>query len=134
MARCLSAFGLAIRELWSEAPLDGGRFDPLPGIALDRLRMAIAAAAAAPAASSAVPASTFGQRLVCGTGGSSFRAAVASTDETLGARCSCTEMLPRAALTAIQARTRPTLGLAQVVVIPAPRRAVIVAFFDIGRA
>ena len=104
------------------------------GIAFDLFRMAIAVAAAAPAASSAVPASTFGQRLACGTGGSRRLAADASTEETLGATCSCTEMLPRAALTAIQARTRPTLGLAQVAVIPAPRRAVIVAFFVIGRA
>ena len=97
-------------------------------------RMAIAAAAAAPAASMAVPASTFGKRRDRGFGGSSFRAAMASMAETLGATVSCIETLPRAALTAIHARTRPTLGLAQVAALPAPCLAVMAALLVIGRA
>src|SRR5215469_14466756 len=130
MARSASALGLSTLERWSGATfdtLDGGRRDIGGGFLRDLLRSAMAVAAAAPAASNAVPASTFGQRRACGLGGSSLRATPASTDETLGATLSWTEMLPRAALTAIQARTRPTRGFAQ----PA---AVMVAFLVIGRA
>ncbi|HET9898606.1 MAG TPA: hypothetical protein VFQ44_27095 [Streptosporangiaceae bacterium] len=97
-------------------------------------RTAIAVAAAAPAASRAVPARTLGQRRGCDRGGSSRRAAAASTDETAGATLSWTDTLPRAALTAIQARTRPTLGFAQPNASPALRRAVVAAIFVIGRA
>lgn len=79
----------------------------------DLLRIARAVAAAAPAASKAVPASTFGQRRVRDRGGSSVRAVAASMAEIRGATLSCIATLPRAALTAAQARTRPTLGLAQ---------------------
>src|SRR5215469_7860622 len=130
MARSASALGLSTLERWSGATfdtLDGGRRDIGGGFLRDLLRIAMAVAAAAPAASNAVPASTFGQRRDCGLGGSSLRATPASTEETLGATVSWTETLPRAALTAIQARTRPTRGLAQ----PA---APMVAFLVIGRA
>jgi hypothetical protein len=53
--------------------------------------------------------------------------------ETFGPILSCIETLLLAALFAIQARTRPTLGLAQVAAPPAWRRAVVVAFVVIGR-
>jgi len=94
----------------------------------------MAVAAAAPAASKAVPAITFGQRRAWGFGGSSLRAAAASTDDNLGATFSWSETLPRAALTAIQARTRPTRGLAQPAAPVAPYLAVIAALLVIGRA
>src|ERR1700722_16930558 len=90
------------------------------GMTCDLLRIAMAVAAAAPAASSATPAKTFGQRRAAGLGGSSRRAVAARTDETRGATLSCTEMLLLAARTAIQARTRPTRGLAQTAAPPAP--------------
>jgi hypothetical protein len=79
----------------------------------DFLRIASAIDAAAQAVSIAVPASTFGQRRVRCGGGSSVRAVAASMAEILGATVSCMDTLPRAALTAIQARSLPTLGLAQ---------------------
>src|SRR5215469_16094772 len=100
MARSASALGLSTLERWSGATfdtLDGGRRDIGGGFLRDLLRIAMAVAAAAPAASNAVPASTFGQRRACGLGGSSLLATPASTDETLGATLSWTEMLPRAA-------------------------------------
>jgi len=53
---------------------------------------------------------------------------------TLGATVSCTETLPRAALTAIHARTLPTRGLAQFAAVPARRLAVSAALFVSGRA
>jgi len=98
------------------------------------LRSAIAVAAAAPAASSAVPAITFGQRRPRGLGGSSLRAVAASMADTLGAMLSCTETLPRAALTAIHARRRPTRGLAQPAAPVAPCLAVFAALLVIGPA
>ena len=104
------------------------------GIARCLLRIAMAAAAAAPAASMAVPARTFGKRRDRGFGGSSFRAAMASISETRGATVSCTATLPRTALTAIHARTLPTLGMAQVAALPAPCLAVLAALLVIGRA
>src|SRR5580658_194486 len=103
-------------------------------MARDRLRIAIAVAAAAPAARSAVPASTLGHRRACGLGGSSLRAAAASTEDTRGATLSCTDTLPLAALTAIQARARPTLGFAQLAAPPAPWPAVMAALLVIGPA
>jgi hypothetical protein len=69
-----------------------------------------------------------------GLGGSSRLAVAASSAETLGASVSCTETLPRAARTAIHARTRPTLGLAQFAALPAPYLAVKAAFLEIGPA
>jgi hypothetical protein len=119
-------------ERCAELPLDDCRCGIGGGVARARLRMAIAAAAAAPAASSAVPASTFGQRRLAGAGGSSLRAVAASIAETLGPTLFCIETLPLAALTAIQARTRPTFGLAQVAAPPARRRAVLAALLVIG--
>jgi hypothetical protein len=98
------------------------------------LRIAMPAAAAAPAASSADPARTFGQRRDCGLGGASFLAAIASMAETVGATVSCIEMLPRAALTAIHARALPTCGSAHVAAEPARRLAVLVALFVMGAA
>src|SRR5579859_179664 len=96
--------------------------------------MAMATAAAAPAPSRAVPASTFGTRRERGLGGSSLRAVAASTAESLGAMISVTETLPRAARTAIHARALPTFGVAQVAAVPALRFAVSAALFVIGRA
>src|ERR1700690_1714502 len=104
------------------------------GIARCLPRMAMAAAAAAPAASMAVPARTFGNRRDRGLGGSSFRAAIASMADTRGATVSWTATLPRTAPTAIHARTRPTLGMAQVAAVPAPCLAVMAALLVIGRA
>ena len=97
-------------------------------------RMAIAAAAAAPAASSAVPANIFGMRRDRGFGGSSRLAVAASMAATLGATVSCTATLLRVALTAIHALTLPTFGPAQLAAVPARRLAVSAAFFVIGRA
>ncbi len=134
MARSASALGLSTFERWSEAPLDGWRTGIGGGFERAFFRIAMAVAAAAPAASNAVPASTLGQRRACGFGGSSLRAVAASTDESLGATFSCTETLPRAALTAIQARTRPTRGRAQPAAPVARRLAVIAALLVIGRA
>lgn len=137
MARSASALGLSTLERWSGATfetLDGGRRDIGGGFLRDLLRIAMAVAAAAPAASKAVPASTFGQRRACGLGGSSLRAVAASIDEILGATLSCTETLPRAALTAIQARRRPTRGLAQPAAPVAPCLAVMAALLLIGPA
>ncbi len=113
MARSLSALGLSTWERWSAALRCCWRLGAGAGMARDLLRIAMAMAAAPPAASNAVPASTLGQRRARGRGGSSLRAVAASMYEILGAKLSWTETLPRAALTAIQARTRPTLGLAQ---------------------
>jgi hypothetical protein len=98
------------------------------------LRSANAVAAATPAASSAVPASTLGQRRERGLGGSSRLAVAASIAETLGATVSCTATLPRAARTAIHARSRPTLGLAHVAAVSALCRAVSAALLVIGPA
>ena len=131
--RAASALGLSTVDCWS-ALLAGGLGGMGGGTARCLLRIAMAAAAAAPAASMAVPARTFGKWRDRGLGGSSFRAAMANMAETLGATVSCTETLPRTALTAIHARTLPTLGLAQVAALPAPCLAVIAAFFVIGRA
>ena len=91
-----------------------------------RLRIAIAVAAAAPAASNAVPASTFGRPARPPLGRVEPLAALASMAEILGATFFCTATLPRAARTAIQARALPTLGLAQSAAAPAP--ALIAAF------
>ena len=131
--RAASALGLSTTD-WSAAPLAGGLGGMGGGMVRCLARMAMAAAAAAPAASMAVPARTFGKRRERGFGGSSFRAAMANIAETLGATVSCTDSLPRTALTAIHARTRPTLGLAQVAALPAPCRAVVAALLVIGRA
>jgi hypothetical protein len=112
MAGSGSAVGSSSLACWSDAFLEGrggigGRSERV------FQRIAIAKDAAAPAASMALPTSTFGQRRLRCRGGSSVRAVAASMAEILGATLSCTETLPRAALTAIQARTLPTLGLAQ---------------------
>ena len=80
------------------------------------------------------PARTFGKRRDRGFGGSSFRAAMANMAATRGATVSCTATLPRTAPTAIHARTRPTLGLAQVAALSAPCLAVFAALLVIGRA
>jgi hypothetical protein len=132
IGRWLPVAGLAMVERCAESPLDDSRCGIGGGVARTRLRMANAPAAAAPAASSIVPASTFGQRRLAGAGGSSLRAVAASIAETFGPILSCIETLPLAALTAIQARTRPTLGLALVAAPPARRRAVMVALLVIG--
>jgi hypothetical protein len=131
-SRPASALGFSTVDGCSAVPLDGigrsgGKFCCLA-------RMAMAAAAAAPAASRAVPAITFGQRRDRGLGGSSRRAVAASMVESRGATVSWTETLPRAALTAIHARALPTRGLAHVAALPAPRLAVFAALFVIGRA
>ena len=98
------------------------------------LRIAMAAAAAAPAASRAVPASTIGRRGDRRFGGSSFLAAAAMMSPTLGAILSCTATPPRLTRTPIQALVLPILGLAHSAAAPAPRFALTVAVFVIGRA
>jgi hypothetical protein len=137
-ARSASAFGLSPADCGSVVLLagvpegiGGGGIEP---IMREFLRIAMAVAAAAPAASSAVPARTFGQRRDCRLGGSSFLAAIAIMAETLGATVSVIETLPRAALTAIHARALLTCGLAHVAAVPARRLAVFVALFVMGAA
>lgn len=80
----------------------------LGGIAMARmaflLRIDTAATAAAPARSSAMPASIGGIMRVLRFGGSSLLAAVASMAAIRGPIVSCIDTLPRAALTAIQPR------------------------------
>jgi len=134
LARSFSALGLSTVAGCSAVPLAGDLGGMADGMMRCLLRMAMAAAAAAPAASSAVPASTLGNRLDRGLGGSSRRAVAASMAESLGATVSCTETLPRAALTAIHARTRPTRGLAQSAAVPARCLAFLAALFVIGPA
>jgi hypothetical protein len=138
LARSASAFGFSPADCASVVLLDG-----LPeGIGdgcIERimrvfLRIAIAVAAAAHPASSAVPTRTLGQRRDFILGGSSFLAAIASMAEPLGPTVSRIEMLPRAALTAIHARALPTCGLAHVAAVPARRLAILVALFVMGAA
>jgi hypothetical protein len=136
--RSAPAFGLSAPDGGSAAVLEEDS-EGIGGVGIERtirafLRIAIAAAAAAPAASSAIPARAFGHRRDCRLGGSSFLAATASMVETLGATVSCIEMLPRAALTAIHARALPTCGLAHVAAVSARCLAVLVARFVMGAA
>jgi hypothetical protein len=123
--------GSALVLDWVSDGIDGGGIER---IMREFLRIVMAVTAAAPAASSAIPARAFGQRRDCGLGGSSFLAATASMAETLGATVSCIEMLPRAALTAIHARALPTCGLAHVAAVSARRLAALVALFVLGAA
>jgi hypothetical protein len=134
MVRSASALGFSTLERWSDVPLDDRPRGIGGGTGRARLRIAIAVAAAAPAASNAVPAITLGQRRACGFGGSSRRAVAASMYEILGATFSCTVTLPRAALTAIHARIRPTRGLAHPAAPVALCLAVMAALLVIGRA
>ena len=138
LARSASAFGFSPADRGSVVLLDGLP-DGIGGGCIERImreffRIAIAVAAAAQAASIAVPARTFGQRRDCRLGGSSFLAAIASMAEALGATVSCIEMLPRAALTAIHARALPTCGLAHVAAVSARRLAFLAALLVMGAA
>jgi hypothetical protein len=110
----------------------------LGGIAMARmaflLRIDTAATAAAPATSSAMPASIGGIIRFRRFGGSSLLAAVASMAATRGPIVSCIDTLPRAALTAIQPLALLTRGLAQPAAMSARRLAVNAALLVIGRA
>jgi hypothetical protein len=134
ISRSASAFGSTIFTDGSAPAAAGGLGGSGVRMARALLRSTIAVAAAPPAASSAVPATIFGQRRPRRFGGSSLRAVVASIDETFGPMVSCTLTLPRAARIAIQARILPTLGLAQPAAPSAPRLAVPAALLVIGPA
>src|SRR5215472_18485625 len=133
--RSASALWFIIAEGSPVPVLSGvGRGGTGGGMRASRLRMAIAAAAAQPAASSAAPARIFGMRRERGLGGSRRRAVASSMAASLGATDFCTETLPRAALIAIHVLIVTTFGPAHSAADPAWRFADIAAFIVIGRA